>query len=279
MPTSHETSPPVAVLMDMDGVLYHGDRALPHALDFVNALADVPHAFVTNNPIRSPTEIAARLEKMGFTRPEPRRIITSAEVTAEWLSRQKPDFRYFAVGARGLHDALAAFGTADSERADFVVVGEGAGLDFGSLTTGINLISKLGARLIATNPDESVDATDENGRHLILPGGGALVAPFAVATGTTPVFIGKPYPLIYHEALTRLGVAPEQCLMIGDRPDTDIQGAAALKMYTALVRTGRFADGDPLPEGCDAADWDTANLQQLRGELDRSYPGWLGAAG
>jgi HAD superfamily hydrolase (TIGR01450 family) len=166
------------------------------------------------------------------------------------------------VGAEGLHLALREVGVEDPAQADFVVVGEGPGLDYASLTRGINLIVKQGARLVATNPDVNVDATID-GQHRLVPGGGALVAPFAVASGVQPVIIGKPHPLLFEMALEQLGCEPEHCLMIGDRPDTDIAGAGAIGMKTALVRTGRFAPGEPWPDGLPRPDWDAGNLEQL----------------
>lgn len=265
---------PTALLLDMDGVLYHGDRPLPGAVQFLARIARVPHAFVTNNPIRTPAEVADVLEGMGLPRPAAGRILTSAEATADWLSRTCPGFRWYAVGASGLHAALAAVGTEDAEHADFVVVGEGPGLDYGTLTTGINLILKRGARLVATNPDTTVDA-HRAGRHLILPGGGALVAPFAAATGAVPVVIGKPEPLLYEMALVRVGVPAARCLMVGDRPDTDIAGAAPLGMWTALVRTGRFGPGDPWPAGLPRPDWDVVDLPALAAVLEQAVPGLL----
>jgi len=250
----------------MDGVLYHGERALPAALTFMRALAERPHAFITNNPILPPSRIADKLERMGFERPDERLIVTSAEATADWLSERKPRFRYFAVGADGLQLALAEQGLEDPERADFVVVGEGPGIDFEQLTRGINLILKQGARLVVTNPDTSVDAT-LNGEHRVLPGGGALVAPFVMATGVEPVVIGKPEPLLYRMAMARIGHTADDCLMIGDRPDTDIAGAVKLGMSTALVRTGRFAPGEPWPEDVPRPDWDLVDLDELRKRL------------
>ncbi len=255
-----------AFLLDMDGVLFHGERALPGAVDFMRAVADDPHVFITNNPIRSPGEVVARLVRLGFDRPRADSILTSADATALWLARQVPGFRYFAVGAAGLHRALEAVGRADSVAADFVVVGEGQGLDYQTLTTGINLILAGGARLVATNPDTTVDDW-QGGRHRVLPGGGALVAPFAAATGCDPVIIGKPQPLLFRMALERLGAAPAECLMIGDRPDTDIAGAAAIGIRTALVRTGRFRPGDPWPEAIPRPDWDVDELTVLAHSL------------
>ncbi|MCG7983938.1 MAG: HAD-IIA family hydrolase [Candidatus Thiodiazotropha lotti] len=251
-----------SLLLDMDGVLYHGEKAIPEALEFMRRVEDMPHAFITNNPILSPVRVADRLEGMGFRRPHERQIVTSAEATALWLARQKPDFKYFAVGAKGLHLALQERGREDSQQADFVVIGEGPGIDFESITIGTNLILKQGAQLVCTNPDHSVDAHHE-GSHRVLPGGGALVAPFAVATGKQPLIIGKPYPLLYEMAAERLRISFDHCLMIGDRPDTDIAGAARLGMKTALVRTGRFAPNTEYPAELPRPDWDINSLSEL----------------
>ncbi len=254
----------------MDGVLYHGERPLPGAREFLQAISGLPHLFLTNNPSRPPEAISARLAAMGLGAIPPERILTTAEATARWLSRERPGFRYFAVGGQGLHRALAAAGTEDPERAHFVVVGEGPGLDYRTLTVGINLVLSGGARLVATNPDLTVDDWYE-GRHRLLPGCGALVAPFEAATGRRAVVIGKPQPLLFEMALERLGVGASACIMVGDRPDTDIAGAARLGMRTALVRTGRFPPGAPWPGNLPRPDWDTeslaALLERLRGTV------------
>jgi HAD superfamily hydrolase (TIGR01450 family) len=159
-------------------------------------------------------------------------------------------------------------------RADVVVVGEGPGLDFEQLTVGINLILSRGARLVATNPDTAVDGV-RDGRHVVLPGGGALVAPFAAATGVTPTFVGKPEPLLYEMSLEILGCTAGECMMIGDRPDTDIAGAERLGMWSALVRTGRFTPGRPWIEGMPPPDYDLNSLDDLIDALDRDVPGLL----
>ncbi|NEX20156.1 HAD-IIA family hydrolase [Thiorhodococcus mannitoliphagus] len=262
---------PSAVLLDMDGVLFHGAQALPGAERLLASLARTPHAYVTNNPIRTPDEVANAFVAMGLPRPDRRLILTSALATARWLSRVHPGFRYFSVGAGGLDAALRAVGQPDAEDADFVIVGEGPGLDFDQLTTGINLILQQGARLIGTNPDHSVDAV-RDGKRIVLPGGGALIAPFATATGVTPTIIGKPEPLLYEMALEVLGCSPGECLMIGDRPDTDIAGAERLGMWTALVRTGRFAPRRPWPKEIPAPDFDAVDLDALMSALRDSYP-------
>ncbi len=250
-----------ALLLDMDGVLFQGESVLPGAAAFMAVIRQTRHAFVTNNPTLSAQAVASKLARLGLGHHDARLVVTSAAATADYLAQLKPGFRYFAVGADGLHQALRQKGRPDREQADFVVVGEGEGLDYRSLTTGINLILRKGARLVGTNPDANVDGTFE-GRHCVLPGGGALLAPFCVATGVQPLVIGKPEPFLYQMALERLAVEPADCVMVGDRPDTDIEGAQRLGMKTALVRTGRFRPGEPLPDGV-RPDWDVTSLKAL----------------
>lgn len=251
-------------------MLYHGNRVLPGAIGFFNAIRQNPHAFITNNPRITPDQVRAKLNRMGFELSGEAPIVTSALATAQWLQKEKAGFRFYAVGEHGLQNALTQFGKEDPSNADFVVIGEGRGLDFDSLTTGINLILKDGAKLVATNPDINVD-DDCGGGHCIVPGCGALTAPFEKATGVEATVIGKPEPLLYQMALERLGAKPEHSIMIGDRPDTDIVGAARIGMRTALVRTGRFSPGDPYPENLPRPDWDVNNLTELWEEW-RSFP-------
>ena len=166
--------------------------------------------------------------------------------TADYLQDLKPGFTYYAVGGPGLHESLRAYGSADETDPDFVVIGEGEGLDYHTLTIGISILSRGRAKLIGTNPDISLDSTHE-GKPVILPGGGTLIAPFQVATGIKPLFIGKPNALMYEQGLRRMKREPKETIMIGDRPDTDIKGAVEIGMRSILVCTGRFKRSDPYP--------------------------------
>lgn len=254
----------------MDGVLYHGDHPLPGAREFLDATAHLPRVFVTNNPIRLPDEVANKLRALGLGEIPASDILTSGVATARWLASEKPGFRYYAVGANGLHRALARFGVEDAQAADFVVVGEGPGLDYETLTHGLRLLLN-GARLVSTNPDATVDAV-RKGEHWVLPGGGALVAPFEVASGQRAVTIGKPEPLLYEMALELMGLPAAACVMIGDRPDTDIAGAQRVGMASALVRTGRFAPGEAWPERLPPPEWDVQDLGELLAQWRGRWP-------
>lgn len=254
-----------AFLLDMDGVLYRGDRVIDGAREFMAAIADRPHAFLTNNSSLTPATFRARLQRLGLLADPRAPLITSAIATAEHLHRTHPGFRYFAVGGHGLHAALHAVGKPSNERADYVVIGEGDGLDYQSLTRGGNLLL-AGARLVATNPDANVDDGSR-----VLPGGGALAAPFEVMSGQKALVIGKPEPALYEAGMRALGVTPEDTIMVGDRPDTDIAGAARLGLRTLLVRTGRFRPGDTYPADLPPPTWDVNDLR------DWSLPASQGA--
>ena len=257
---------PKAIILDMDGILFHGEQVLSGAVDFLTHISDIPHLFLTNNPILPAEQVVEKFARIGLPAITGDVVLTSGEATALYLHNSHPGFSYFAVGANGLHQVLSKYGVEDLLHPDFVVVGEGAGLDYQQLTIGINLIVKQGARLIGTNPDHSVDAFIDQ-QHRILPGGGALLAPFAIAAGVEPTVIGKPQPLLYEMAMAQLHCDAEHCLMIGDRPDTDIAGAVALGMHTALVRSGRFQPGEQWPDGIPAPDWDVNDLDSLGAQL------------
>ena len=252
---------PRALLLDMDGVLYRGSSPIEGAAEFLHAIGDRPFRFITNNPIATPEQVVSKMKAMGLGDFAANAVITSAQATARYLASEKSNFRFYAIGEKGLHAALSTVGVEDDQAADYVVVGEGAGMDYQTLSNAIALIHQ-GAVLISTNPDITVDGFIE-GKPVVLPGGGALVAPVEKACGVKAITIGKPEPLLYQMALADLNVAASDCVMVGDRPDTDILGAQRLGLKAALVRTGRFSVDAPWPAEQAPPDWDVTDLQQL----------------
>jgi len=252
---------PRALLLDMDGVLYRGSSPIEGAAEFLHAIGDRPFRFITNNPIATPEQVVSKMKAMGLGDFAADAVITSAQATARYLASEKADFRFYAIGELGLHTALSTVGVEDDQASDYVVVGEGAGLDYQTLSNAIALIQQ-GAVLISTNPDITVDGFMD-GKPVVLPGGGALVAPMEKACGVKAITIGKPEPLLYQMALADLDVAADDCVMVGDRPDTDILGAQRLGLKTALVRTGRFSVDAPWPAEQAPPDWDVTDLKQL----------------
>jgi len=114
------------------------------------------------------------------------------------------------------------------------------------VTMGITMLLRGRSKLIGTNLDVNLDGT-YNGRPAVLPGCGALIAPFQVGSGMEPLFVGKPSQVMYQQGLNALGRKSGEVIMIGDRPETDIKGAAQIGIRTILVTTGRFKRDDPYP--------------------------------
>lgn len=249
-------------LFDLDGVVYRGSKPIEPAIRFIQAIRTWPHMFLTNNSSISPLAVVGRLRSLGLKHVTRDCVLTSAQATALWLGRGTRRFSYFAIGGTGIQRALESAGTANPEAPDYVVVGEGRGLNYATLTRAINILDHGQARLIGTNEDASLDDT-VNGRRRILPGGGALITPFAVAAAVQPLFIGKPNRIMYLTALRRLRLRPKDCCMVGDRPDTDILGAAQVGLRTVLVRTGRFGPRKPLREEWPRANFDVGSLADI----------------
>ncbi|MBK8051162.1 MAG: HAD family hydrolase [Anaerolineales bacterium] len=221
-------------LMDMDGVLVRGRKAIPGAQDFIDRLrnAGVEFLVLTNNPIYTPRDLAHRLQSEGLEIPA-ERIFTSSIATARFLRSQLPNGKAFVLGESGLTDAIHNIGyIMTDQNPDYVVLGETHGYNYAQIAKAVKLVA-AGARFVATNPDPSGPS-----EHGIEPACGAMAALIEKATGVAPYFVGKPNPLMMRTALNHLGAHSEETVMIGDRMDTDIVGAVSSGMDTILVMTG-----------------------------------------
>lgn len=221
-------------LMDMDGVLISEENLIPGADAFVTELQDdgIPFTVLTNNSIRTPRDLRARLLATGLDIAE-ENIWTSALATAQFLSTQRPNGTAYVVGESGLTTALHDIGYVLTEvDPDYVVLGETRTYSFEAITTAIRLVER-GARFIATNPD----ATGPSSLGP-LPATGAVAALISRATGRDPYYVGKPNPLMMRSALRRMGGHSESTLMIGDRMDTDIVSGLEAGLRTVLVLSG-----------------------------------------
>jgi 4-nitrophenyl phosphatase len=230
------------LILDMDGVLWRGDTPMPGLVDFFATLraAGIGFVLATNNATKTAAMYTERLGRFGVDVP-PEQILTSAEATASYLAEQyPPGSPVYVVGARGLHDAMTARGfqpiTPRDVRAGAsaaaVVVGLSPDVTYEELAMGSHLIQQ-GVPFIGTNPDATYPS--ELGP---LPGAGALLALISTATGVQPTVIGKPGPIIFREAVKRLGSDPAGVVMVGDRLSTDIYGAKATGLRAILVLTG-----------------------------------------
>jgi NagD protein len=229
-----------AFIIDMDGVLYHGDRLLKGAAELVAWLrrSGKRFLFLTNSSERSPVELSQKLARLGIE-VEAEHFYTSALATASFLASQKPGGSAFVIGEPGLTNALYGAGyTMNNVNPDYVVIGESRGYALEAIERAVHLVLG-GARLIGTNPDLS--GPSELG---IVPACGALVAPVELTTGKKAYFIGKPNPLMMRHALKRLESTREETAIIGDRMDTDIIAGVEAEIETILVLSGVTARED-----------------------------------
>jgi len=221
-------------LMDMDGVLVHEEHLVPGADLFLAELREsgTPFIVLTNNSIRTPRDLRARLLRTGLDIPE-ESIWTSALATATFLANQRPGGSAYVVGESGLTTALHDIGYVLTENdPDYVVLGETRTYSFEAITTAIRLVER-GARFIATNPDPTGPSREGS-----LPATGSVAALISRATGRDPYYVGKPNALMMRSALRAIGAHSANTLMIGDRMDTDIVCGLEAGLQTILVLTG-----------------------------------------
>ena len=221
-------------ICDMDGVLYHGNRVLPGAVEFIDWLQreKKEYLFLTNNSGYTPKELRQKLARMGLEVSE-EHFYTSALATAAFLKEQAPGCSVYAIGEAGLLNALYDAGiTMNDVNPDYVIMGEGKAYSLDTLTKATNLVRK-GAKLIGANSD--ISGPIEDG---IAPACRALVAPIELATGKQAYFCGKPNPLMMRTGLNILGCHSGEAVMVGDRMDTDVISGMECGMSTVLVLSG-----------------------------------------
>jgi NagD protein len=225
---------PASYVIDMDGVIYHGHRLVPGALEFLDRLQQGGHKFLflTNNSQWTPRDLRHRLDRLGVHVDESA-FHTSALATADFLRQQKPSGSAYVIGGAGLTNALYDIGyTLTETHPDYVVVGDTRSYDYEKIERAVRLIFQ-GARFVATNVD--LTGPSEEG---LQPACGALIAPIELATGRKPYFVGKPNPLMMRTALRKLGAHSSESFMVGDRMDTDIIAGMEAGMRTILVLSG-----------------------------------------
>jgi HAD superfamily hydrolase (TIGR01450 family) len=228
-------------LLDLDGVVYIGADAVsgvPQALSSARA-AGMQLAFVTNNASRTPADVAEHLVELGIAA-RPEEVITSSQAAARYLADELgADAVVLVVGTealagalreRGLRPFLA--GTEDAVRHDTVAVVQGysPATNWRMLADAAVVLNR-GALWVATNADPTVPSPRGP-----LPGNGSLVQALRHATGAEPVVTGKPDPTMHRETVIRTGA--RHPIVVGDRLDTDIEGANAVGCASLLVLSG-----------------------------------------
>jgi len=249
-----------AVISDMDGVIWRGDQTLPGMHDLFNLFRDhnLPYILATNNSRKTPYDYVHKLETLGVQGVQEHNVITSGTATANYLQTQYPEgTKMYVVGGDGFKQILIRSGyVLVEEDAEVVVCGIDFDITYNKLRTA-TLQIRRGARFIGTNPDTSFPSPEG-----LVPGTGSILKLIEVASDTTPTVIGKPERAMFESALRMLGTTPEETLMIGDRIGTDIQGAQAVGVQTALVMTG-VETQDSLEQSDVQPDYVFAGLPEL----------------
>ncbi|MFF9104508.1 HAD hydrolase-like protein [Streptomyces rubrogriseus] len=231
-------------LLDLDGVVYAGGNAIAHAVDSLAAARDggMRLAYVTNNALRTPDVVAAHLTELGIPTGAAD-VITSAQAVARLMAEQlPPGARVLVIGGEGLRVALRERGLEPVESAedDPAAVVQGFGgpeLPWGRFAEACYVIAR-GVPWYASNTDLTIP-----GARGIAPGNGAAVEVVRIATGAEPQVAGKPLPPMHRETILRTGA--RRPLVVGDRLDTDIEGAFNGEVDSLLVLTG-VTDGAQL---------------------------------
>jgi glycerol-1-phosphatase len=250
------------IVLDLDGVVYLGDQvvpAAPAALEGVRGLG-VRLAFVTNNSFRPPELVASKLGRLGV-KAAVEEVLTSAHATVRLLGGRDglDGVKVLMIGGPGLRQALRDAGArlidgADWREAEVVAVGFDPDLTYERVRTAA-LAIRAGARFVGSNPDTTLPTPEG-----FWPGAGATLALLRAATGVRPEVAGKPEPALFETVAAAIGPGPY--LMVGDRADTDLDGAHRLGWSTALVLSGVVAPTD-LPDLAVAPDHLLADIGGL----------------
>jgi glycerol-1-phosphatase len=223
-------------LLDLDGVVYLGPKAVPGAPEALQRAkeAGLRLAYVTNNASRTPAAVAEVLRGMGAPA-VPEDVVTSPQAAARLLAdRLPPGAKVLVIGSVALRLAIRERGltpvSSAAEHPQAVVEGYMPGLDYQALAEG-GLAVRAGALFVGTNADSTLPT-----QRGIQPGNGSLLRVIAHATGTEPVIAGKPELPLHHESIIRTGA--RQPLVVGDRLDTDIEAANRAGADSLLVLTG-----------------------------------------
>jgi glycerol-1-phosphatase len=223
-------------LLDLDGVVYVGPNAVPGVPEVLAAAraAGMRLGFVTNNAARTPEEVAEHLTELGVPA-QHTDVITSSQAAATVVSGLLgAGARVLPVGGPGVAAALRAVGLTPVDRAEdrpaAVVQGYGRDVGWAQLAEAVVAV-RNGARHVATNTDATIPSPRGP-----LPGNGAMVRVVREVTSQEPLVTGKPDPAMHEECVRRTGA--RRPLVVGDRLDTDIEGARRAGAASLLVLSG-----------------------------------------
>ena len=226
-----------ALIFDLDGTIYRGENLIPGAKETVEKLRSLSKkiVFLSNKPLQTREDYAAKLTRLGIPT-DPAEVINSSLVMARWLSNQAAGATIYVIGEPPLIEEMSKAGFRMSEKAgeiQYVVASFDRTFDYRKLNIALQAIKK-GARFVATNPDRTCPV--EGGE---IPDCAAMIGAVEGATGKkVETIVGKPSDIMIQVALEVMGLGSPECLLVGDRLETDMVMGKRAGMATALVLTG-----------------------------------------
>lgn len=253
-------------IFDLDGTVYVSDELLPGAQETIETLRDRGKklVFASNKPLNRRNVYARKLTRLGIP-VEENQVVNSSLVTAGYLAENDPESLVYVVGEEALIEELKNHGiqtTSEPALVDYVVASFDRKFHYEKLNVAFQSI-RNGAHFIATNSDRTCPVEDGE-----VPDAAGMIGAIEGVTGKKVELIaGKPSKLMVKAALDRLELPPEDCLLVGDRLETDIKMGNDHGISTALVLTGVTSRED-LAGSSIEPNYVLENLYQLPEKLD-----------
>jgi NagD protein len=224
-------------IFDLDGTIYRGEKLIPGARETIEKLKSLAKkiVYLSNKPLQTREDYAAKLTRLGIPT-EPAEVINSSFVMARWLSQRAPGATVFIIGEPPLIEEMTRGGfhlSENPEEVQYVIASFDRSFDYQKLNIALQAIKK-GAHFVATNPDRTCPV--EGGE---IPDCAAMIGAVEGATGKkVEVIVGKPSDIMIQVAGEAMDLNPQDCLLVGDRLETDMVMGKKAGMATALVLTG-----------------------------------------
>lgn len=224
-------------IFDLDGTIYLGERLIPGAKETIEKLKSLSKkiVYLSNKPLQTRDDYAAKLTRLGIPT-DPMEVINSSLVMARWLSARAAGATIYVIGEPPLIEEMIKTGFRISETPEeiqYVIASFDRTFDYRKLNIALQAIKK-GARFVATNPDRTCPV--EGGE---IPDCAAMIGAIEGATGKkVETIVGKPSDIMIQVAVDLMGLDPVNCLLVGDRLETDMVMGRRAGMATALVLTG-----------------------------------------
>jgi HAD superfamily hydrolase (TIGR01450 family) len=255
-------------IVDLDGTVYRGGELLDGTREGIDAMqaAGLNLFFLSNNPIKNGEQYVQRLREMGLD-VAAGAASSAGAVTTEYLIEYHSTDEIFLIGHEGLRDQFLAADlpvTDDPAAADVIVASWTPEFDFADMQDALDA-SDGDIVFYGTDPDRTFPLEKES----LVPGSGAIIGSVAAAMGMEPEkILGKPSDVALQAALDRLQVDPSECLIVGDRLDTDLRMGTNAGMTTVLVLTG-VSDREDIADSDVSPDYVIEHLGEIQTVLDQ----------